>query len=76
MSRGFLLALWDKFADAMTYSVFPVWVAELADQEREADVIRWFSWGLVPGVLQTEDYARGRQARPHRLTGVSAGGPS
>jgi hypothetical protein len=36
-SNGVLLKLWDQFADAMNYSVFPAWVAELADEEREAD---------------------------------------
>jgi transcriptional regulator with XRE-family HTH domain len=68
LSNGVLLKLWDEFEEAMNYSVFPVWVAELADKEREADAIRWFSLDLVPGLMQTEDYARALMAARLRIT--------
>lgn len=37
---------------------FPVWAAEYMDREREAIVISWYETQLVPGLLQTEAYAR------------------
>jgi transcriptional regulator with XRE-family HTH domain len=67
-SQGVLLKLWDQFEEAMNYSVFPTWVADLIDREQEADSIRWFSVDLVPGLLQTEDYARALMAARLRIT--------
>ena len=52
----------------MTYSVFPGWVVDLIDREREADSIRWFSLDLVPGLLQTEEYTRALMATRLRIT--------
>ncbi len=37
---------------------FPVWAADYMDLEREAIAISWYENHLVPGVLQTEAYAR------------------
>lgn len=67
-SNGVLLKLWEEFEEAMNYTVFPMWVADLIDKEREADAIRWFSLALVPGLLQTEDYARALMATRLRTT--------
>ncbi|MFF7970944.1 Scr1 family TA system antitoxin-like transcriptional regulator [Streptomyces sp. NPDC007905] len=36
----------------------PMWAEEYLDQEREAIVISWYESLLVPGLLQTEAYAR------------------
>ncbi|MFG1917476.1 Scr1 family TA system antitoxin-like transcriptional regulator [Micromonospora sp. NPDC048898] len=36
----------------------PVWFRRWADIEREAAVLRWFELAWVPGLLQTEAYAR------------------
>jgi transcriptional regulator with XRE-family HTH domain len=68
LSHGVLLKLWDEFEEAMNYSVFPGWVNDLVDKEREADSIRWFSMDLVPGLLQTEDYARAVVSTRLRIT--------
>jgi transcriptional regulator with XRE-family HTH domain len=57
-SHGLLLKLWDEFEEAMNYGSFPAFVADLADKERTATAIRWYAPLLVPGLLQTEDYAR------------------
>jgi hypothetical protein len=43
-------------------------VDELVDQEREADSIRCHGLYLVPGLLQTEDYARALMATRLRIT--------
>ncbi|MFE0510961.1 Scr1 family TA system antitoxin-like transcriptional regulator [Streptomyces sp. NPDC058964] len=36
----------------------PLWAEEFLDREREATVISWYESLLVPGLLQTEAYAR------------------
>ncbi|GAB1689468.1 DUF5753 domain-containing protein [Krasilnikovia sp. M28-CT-15] len=36
----------------------PVWFRDWLVFEREATLIRWFDPSIVPGLLQTEDYAR------------------
>jgi transcriptional regulator with XRE-family HTH domain len=58
LSNGVLLKLWDDFADAMNYGSFPFFVADLAEKERAATAIRWYAPLIVPGLLQTADYAR------------------
>lgn len=37
--------------------VFPVWATAYIDHEREAVVISWYENQVVPGLLQTEEYA-------------------
>lgn len=37
---------------------FPVWAAEYMDHEREAISLSWYEILVVPGLLQTVDYAR------------------
>ncbi|ABP55447.1 hypothetical protein Strop_3010 [Salinispora tropica CNB-440] len=36
----------------------PEWLREWVDWEREAVAVRWFEHTWIPGLLQTEDYAR------------------
>lgn len=36
----------------------PQWLREWVDWEREAVALRWFEHTWIPGLLQTEDYAR------------------
>ncbi|MBF9133708.1 XRE family transcriptional regulator [Plantactinospora sp. S1510] len=36
----------------------PIWLREWIEFEREARLLRWFEPALVPGLLQTEAYAR------------------
>lgn len=38
--------------------VYPAWFASWVDAEKRASVIRWWEPLLVPGLLQTADYAR------------------
>jgi len=57
-SHGVLLKLWDEFEEAMNYGSFPAFIADLADKEREATAIRWYAPLMVPGIVQTADYAR------------------
>ncbi|MGW0412657.1 helix-turn-helix domain-containing protein [Streptomyces collinus] len=38
---------------------FPLWVEEYMDQEREAIALSWYDALVVPGLLQTKEYARG-----------------
>lgn len=52
---GILHNLWqDLVKDAGT----PVWLREWIEYEREAVVLRWYEPAYVPGLLQTEAYAR------------------
>ncbi|MFI6759793.1 Scr1 family TA system antitoxin-like transcriptional regulator [Micromonospora sp. NPDC050417] len=37
---------------------YPTWLREWIEHERDARLLRWFEPALVPGVLQTEAYAR------------------
>ncbi|MBB1256893.1 helix-turn-helix transcriptional regulator [Streptomyces sp. OF3] len=37
---------------------YPIWAAEFVDREAEAVAISWFENQVLPGLLQTEDYAR------------------
>lgn len=46
-------------ADQMpAVDVTPPWAEEYMDREREAVAISWFDTQVVPGLLQTEEYAR------------------
>ncbi|WP_281367903.1 helix-turn-helix domain-containing protein [Nonomuraea typhae] len=53
---GALLALWRETADSAAR--WPVWVARLVEIEQRADMLRVWQPLLVPGLLQTEEYAR------------------
>jgi hypothetical protein len=45
----------------------PGWFAGWAEREAHAARLRWFEMSIVPGLLQTEAYARGAADRPDRL---------
>jgi DNA-binding XRE family transcriptional regulator len=57
-TNGALTELWDRLKDGMTYQAYPSWVQDWAAKETEAATLRWFEPLVVPGLLQTEDYAR------------------
>jgi transcriptional regulator with XRE-family HTH domain len=57
-TSGALTELWDKLKDGLTYQAYPSWVQDWAIKEAEAATLRWFEPLVVPGLLQTEDYAR------------------
>jgi transcriptional regulator with XRE-family HTH domain len=57
-TNGALTELWGKLKDGLTYQAYPSWVQDWAIKEAEAATLRWFEPLVVPGLLQTEDYAR------------------
>lgn len=52
---GLFTAIWEDLVKADSA---PVWLREWIEHEREARLLRWFEPFLVPGLLQTEAYAR------------------
>jgi transcriptional regulator with XRE-family HTH domain len=67
-AHGLLLKLWDEFEDGMTYRGYPEWFEDWPDLEAAATTLRWFEPLLVPGLLQTEAYARALFAAEFGLT--------
>jgi len=55
---GALTRLRTEIGDGLGYQVFPAWFQDWAIKETEAATLRWFEPLVVPGLLQTEDYAR------------------
>lgn len=55
---GILTMLRDKFDESFNYQALPVWFEDWASRERVATRLRGFEPMLVPGLLQTEAYAR------------------
>ena len=55
---GALTRLRDEIGDGLGYQAYPSWFQDWLVSEREAKRLRWFEPMLVPGLLQTEDYAR------------------
>jgi transcriptional regulator with XRE-family HTH domain len=55
---GALARLRDEIGDGLGYQAYPSWFQEWLVSEREAKKLRLFGPLLVPGLLQTEDYAR------------------
>ncbi|MGH3194043.1 MAG: helix-turn-helix domain-containing protein [Streptosporangiaceae bacterium] len=63
-TRGALARLWDHLKKGQKQRAYG-WFQEWADMEAEATVLRWYEPLIVPGLLQTEDYARAiLSARP------------
>lgn len=57
-SSGALVALWDQFEHGMNYQAYPDWFQDWPEKEAAATTLRWFEPLLVPGLLQTDMYAR------------------
>jgi len=57
-TNGALTELWDRLKDGMSYQAYPWWFQDWASKEAEAATLRWFEPLVVPGLLQTADYAR------------------
>jgi transcriptional regulator with XRE-family HTH domain len=55
---GMLIMLRRKFGDSLNYQALPVWFADWVSNERIAVRLRGFQPQVVPGLLQTEAYAR------------------
>jgi Domain of unknown function (DUF5753) len=63
-TRGALTRLWDQLKKGQKQRLYG-WFQEWADIETQATVLRWYEPLVVPGLLQTEDYARAiLSARP------------
>jgi transcriptional regulator with XRE-family HTH domain len=63
-TRGALTRLWDHLKKGQKQRLHG-WFQEWADIEAEATALRWYEPLVVPGLLQTEDYARAiLSARP------------
>jgi len=63
-TRGALTRLWDHLKKGQQQRLHG-WFQEWADIEAEAKVLRWYEPLVIPGLLQTEDYARAiLSARP------------
>jgi Domain of unknown function (DUF5753) len=54
---GALLALFEQLKEKFTSYPYPGWFADWASKEGEAVKLRWFEPMLVPGLLQSEEYA-------------------
>jgi len=57
-AEGALARLREEIGDGLSYQAFPAWFQDWALKEAEAVTLRWFEPLVVPGLLQTEDYAR------------------
>ncbi len=63
-TRGALTRLWDHLRKGQKQRLYG-WFQEWADIEAQATVLRWYEPLVVPGLLQTEEYARAiLSARP------------
>ncbi|WP_433308777.1 helix-turn-helix domain-containing protein [Micromonospora sp. CA-269861] len=52
---GYFTTLWNELVKG---DAAPVWLREWIETEREATALRWYEHAFVPGLLQTEAYAR------------------
>lgn len=57
-TRGALARLWRRLSKAARHRAYPGWFGPWPDIEAEATALRSYEPLLVPGLLQTEDYAR------------------
>jgi transcriptional regulator with XRE-family HTH domain len=62
LGTGGLLARLQPFVRSEAY---PAWFRDWVEIEREAVSLRWFEPLLIPGLLQTEEYARAVLAAAH-----------
>src|SRR6202161_1856319 len=56
-TQGALTRLWRDLKKSLKQRAYG-WFQEWADPEPEATALRWYEPLVVPGLLQTEDYAR------------------
>lgn len=55
---GALTELRGQLKEALKARAYPTWFHRWPDKEALASSLRWFELATVPGLLQTEDYAR------------------
>jgi transcriptional regulator with XRE-family HTH domain len=56
-TRGALTRLWGQLRKSLRYRAYPGWF-DWPDKEAAAKALRWYELVTVPGLLQTEGYAR------------------
>jgi transcriptional regulator with XRE-family HTH domain len=66
---GALMVLRNEIGDGLGYQAYPAWFQDWAHKEAEAATLRWFEPLIVPGLLQTEAYARAIIGTRFRITG-------
>jgi transcriptional regulator with XRE-family HTH domain len=57
-TSGALTRLWKNLRKGLRHRAMPGWFRPWAHIEAEATILRWYEPMLVPGLLQTEEYAR------------------
>jgi transcriptional regulator with XRE-family HTH domain len=57
-TRDGLSQLWGWLKDSARHRAYPGWFGPWPDAEAKARALRWYEPLLIPGLLQTEDYAR------------------
>jgi transcriptional regulator with XRE-family HTH domain len=57
-TRGGLARLWGDLRKGLRHRIIPEWFQPWADIEARATTLRSYEPMLIPGLLQTEDYAR------------------
>jgi transcriptional regulator with XRE-family HTH domain len=57
-ARGALARLREEIGGGLGYQAYPSWFADWPGMEASAARLRWYEPLMVPGLLQTEDYAR------------------
>ncbi len=57
-THGALIALWDQFEHGMNYQAYPDWFQDWPEREAAATTLRGYESSVVPGLLQTDMYAR------------------
>ena len=62
-TRGALTRLWDHLKKGHKQRLYG-WFQQWADIEAQATVLRWYEPLVVPGLLQTEEYARAILSAP------------
>jgi|SRR5215469_7259432 len=65
---GALTELWEQFQDGMSYQAYPDWFQDWPETEATAHRLRWFEPDLVPGLFQSEGYARAVYAARFAIT--------
>jgi transcriptional regulator with XRE-family HTH domain len=57
-THGALSELWNQFEEGMNYQAYPDWFQDWPEKEAAATTLRGFEPLIVPGLLQTDLYAR------------------
>ena len=57
-THGALSELWNQFEEGMNYQAYPDWFQDWPEKEAAATTLRGFEPLIVPGLLQTDMYAR------------------